>query len=257
VFRRGRWAALLLLSLVVGATGTACKGKSHLEAFVPTPTTAKARVLGQTVSALAGIPAPTRLALAARATGPAVAVYTAPGPGGVSKTLSNPTIEGMPLAFFAVDQQGDWLQVRLPERPNGVTGWIKADQVALTPLDNRIVINVGERRLRVLDKAQQVIFETNVAVGKDRTPTPLGRFYVDISLPKPGSPYGAYLLSISGFSEVLKSFKGGRGQIAMHGWSDASVMGTAASNGCLRMRNADISHLATLAPLGTPVEILA
>jgi lipoprotein-anchoring transpeptidase ErfK/SrfK len=164
----------------------------------------------------------------------------------------------MTLALLAVDHQGgDWLQVRLPERPNGAVGWVQASEVQLTPVDHRVVISVGQRMLRVIDQNQQVLYQTNVAVGKERTPTPLGRFYVDIWLPNPGRPYGAFMLSIAGFSEVLKSFGGGRGQVAMHGWSDASVMGQAASNGCIRMRNADITHVATLAPLGTPVEIVA
>ena len=110
---------------------------------------------------------------------------------------------------------------------------------------------------RLLDKAQKVIWETTVATGKPRTPTPLGRFYVDVWLPNPGRPYGQFMLSIAGFSEVYKTFEGGRGQIAMHGWADDSVMGTSASNGCVRMRNADIVHLSEMAPLGTPVEIIA
>ncbi len=256
MFRRGRLVVLLVLSLVAGVTGAACKGSDTLSSFAP-PTSTKVRVVPQSAAGPFGVPAPTKLALAARAVGRAVTVHTGPASPTVLKTLSNPTIEGMPLAFLAIDQQGDWLQVRLPERPNGVTGWVKADQVALTPVENRIVVSVGERRVRVLDKTQKLIYETDVAVGKPRTPTPLGRFYVDIWLPKPGTPYGAYLLSIAGFSEVLKSFGGGRGQLALHGWSDPSVMGAAASNGCIRMRNDDISHLATLAPLGTPVEIVA
>ena len=61
---------------------------------------------------------------------------------------------------------------------------------------------------------------------------------------------------MSGFSEVLERFAGGIGQIAIHGWNDDSVMGRAASNGCIRMRNADIAVVAELAPLGTPVRIV-
>jgi lipoprotein-anchoring transpeptidase ErfK/SrfK len=214
-------------------------------------------VLAQTVPGIV-IPPPTKIALAAVATGPSVRVFAAPGAAQPAQTLQNPTIEGMTLALLAVDQQGsDWYQVRLPERPNGAVGWVQASDVQLTPVDHRIVISVSQRMLRVIDQNEQVLYETNVAVGKERTPTPLGRFYVDIWLPNPGRPYGAFMLSIAGFSEVLKSFGGGRGQVAMHGWSDTSVMGQAASNGCIRMRNADITHVATLAPLGTPVEIVA
>lgn len=257
MFVRYRRAGLIALCIVVALSG-ACKAPEKVSSF-PTTTTkpTKAKVLAQSVVVLPGVPAPTRIALAARATGPAVHVYPAPEAPTPNLTLSNPTIEAQPLVLLAIDQQGDWLHVRFPERPNGVTGWIRQHEVALTPVDNRVVISVGQRNLRVLDKAQQVIYETNVAVGKPRTPTPLGRYFVDVWLPNPGSPYGSFLLSIAGFSEVLKSFGGGRGQIAMHGWSDTSVMGRDVSNGCIRMRNADISHVATLAPLGTPVEIIA
>jgi lipoprotein-anchoring transpeptidase ErfK/SrfK len=62
---------------------------------------------------------------------------------------------------------------------------------------------------------------------------------------------------VSGFSDVLERFAGGIGQIAIHGWNDDSVMGTASSNGCVRMRNGDIARVAELAPLGTPVRIFA
>ena len=56
---------------------------------------------------------------------------------------------------------------------------------------------------------------------------------VDIVNPLGGhSVYGWGQLSISGFSDVLERFAGGIGQVALHGWNDDSVMGTAASNGC-------------------------
>lgn len=244
------------LALLVALVASGCKA-SH-EAAAATPTTRHARVTTTTsTTAPEGIPQPTKIALAAVAKGDSVTVHPAPGVAAVAMTLANPTAEQMPLAMLVVDQQNDWLQVRLPVRPNGTLGWIQSSEVDVSPVDNRIVINIDQRRLRVLDKAQQVVFDTNVAVGKPATPTPLGRFYVDVWLPNPGGPYGKFMLSIAGFSNVLKSFAGGRGQIAMHGWSDTSVMGRNVSNGCVRMRNDDISRLATLAPLGTPVEIIA
>jgi lipoprotein-anchoring transpeptidase ErfK/SrfK len=258
VIRRSGVIVVALASLL-GLLG-ACKGAPHKTAYVPpTTTTAPAKVLAQQVSPPGiVIPPPTKIALAALASGPAVHVYAAPGAAQASQTLANPTFEGVTLAFFAVDQQGpDWYQVRLPERPNGTLGWVQANEVQLSPLQHRIVISVSQRALRVIDRNDQVLYQTNVAVGKPRTPTPLGRFYVDIWMPNPGRPYGSFLLSIAGFSDVLRSFGGGRGQVAMHGWADTSVMGQAASNGCVRMRNADISQVATLAPLGTPVDIVA
>ena len=252
---RRRSIVCCTLAILIGLIASSCSASHKVAAA--TPTTRPAVVSTTTTTIPDGIPAPTKVALAAVATGDSVIVHPAPGAAAVAMTLANPTIERMPLAMLVVDQQNDWLQVRLPVRPNGTLGWIQSSQVTLSPVDNRIVISVSQRRLRVLDKAQQTIFDTNVAVGKPATPTPLGRFYVDVWLPNPGSPYGKFMLSIAGFSEVLKSFAGGRGQVAMHGWSDPSVMGRNVSNGCVRMRNDDIVRLSQLAPLGTPVEIIA
>lgn len=251
--RRG---LLIALAVAVGSTSAACKAPDKLSSF--TTTTRPTKVLNQAFARTdASIPPPTRVSLAAIATGPSVTVRPEPGSSAVTKVFSNPTIENMQLAMFVVEQQGDWLQVRLPMRPNGAMGWIEAREVQLEQRDNRVVISLAQRSVRVLNKDQQTIYETNAAVGKPRTPTPLGRFYVDVWLPNPGSPYGTFLLSVSGFSDVLKTFGGGQGQIALHGWSDASVMGRDVSNGCIRMRNADIVKLSELAPLGTPVEIIA
>ena len=252
-----RWVRCFAAVLALGLVFSACKGSSHLEAYKPTPTTLATTTTTAVVPPPSGVPAPTKIALLATPKGSTVNLHPSPGDLSVSKVLANPTFEGVQLAMLVVDRQNEWLQVRFPERPNGSLAWITADEVNLQPVENRIVISITNRNLRVLDKNQQVIYETNVAVGKPRTPTPTGRFYVDIWLPNPGAPYGSFMLSIAGFSDVLKSFGGGRGQIAMHGWSDTSVMGQAASNGCIRMRSADISHVAGLAPLGTPVEIIA
>lgn len=254
MFRLSR--AFVVALVLLGLVGASCKEGDNKTSFTPT-TTSQPRKLAAAAVPPPGVPAPTKIALRALATGPAVNVFSAPGSTKVETMLSNPTIEGMPLVMLVVDRQGDWLQVRAPERPNNALHWIQASEVELTPVDKRIVISVSQRSLRLLDAAQKVIYETNVAVGKPRTPTPLGRFYVDVWLPNPGRPYGQFMLSIAGFSEVYKTFEGGRGQIAMHGWADNSVMGQNVSNGCVRMRNADIVKLSEMAPLGTPVEVIA
>ncbi|MBO1752679.1 L,D-transpeptidase [Actinotalea sp. BY-33] len=60
---------------------------------------------------------------------------------------------------------------------------------------------------------------------------------------------------MSAFSEVLDEFLGGPGQIGLHGTDDAGSIGQAASHGCIRMSNEDITTLSTLLPLGTPIVI--
>ena len=45
--------------------------------------------------------------------------------------------------------------------------------------------------------------------------------------------------------------------IYIHGTNQEHLIGTAASHGCIRMRNADIIQLFEQVPAGTPVEITA
>jgi lipoprotein-anchoring transpeptidase ErfK/SrfK len=171
-------------------------------------------------------------------------------------SLPNPTHEGVPLSFTVIERQGSRLHVRLPIRPNGSTAWIDASQVATFVVPNHLLVDLSDRTVTALHGDEELM-KASLAVGSAATPTPTGEFYVDISVANPGGSYGAWMLSIAGFSNVLHSFGGGIGQIAFHGWSDTSVIGQAVSNGCLRMPNDVITRLATLAPVGTPVTIQA
>jgi len=123
---------------------------------------------------------------------------------------------------------------------------------------NRVLIEVGARRVTVFH-GDTVLLRETVAVGTDRTPTPLGNFFVDgaVKVPYDTGPYGAYQVSVSGFSDVLQSFGGGVGQIAMHGTNRPELLGQPVSNGCVRMTNENITKMVQLAPLGTPVDVVA
>lgn len=44
--------------------------------------------------------------------------------------------------------------------------------------------------------------------------------------------------------------------IGIHGTSEPDSLGTKATRGCIRMRNEDVSHLASVVGVGTPVRIL-
>lgn len=190
---------------------------------------------------------------------PEVALYESPGvPVPTGRTLPNPTVEGFKLVVLVREQQGEWLQVQINQRPNGATCWIKASDVALRTVPNHILIERGAKRLSVFH-GDASIFSTSVAPGKSSTPTPLGAFYVDILTrpTNPNGPYGPFQVSVTGFSEVYESFGGGNGQIAIHGTNRPELIGTPASNGCVRMSNEDITALIPLARQGTPVVIVA
>ena len=90
-------------------------------------------------------------------------------------------------------------------------------------------------------------------VGKP-TPTPTGEYYLRVLLqaPDPNTVYGPYAYGLSSHSETLDSFAGGDAEVGIHGNNDASVLGTDATHGCIRMDNDAITMLAKQLPLGTP-----
>ncbi|NLD75307.1 MAG: L,D-transpeptidase [Acidimicrobiales bacterium] len=173
--------------------------------------------------------------------------------------LANPTHEGLAVVFQVLEERSEYLKVRVSARPNGLVAWVKRDQVSIREVPNRILVEVGARRVTVLSGDDEVLLQETAAVGSDRTPTPLGHFFVDgiVDLDYKGGAYGAYQVSVSGFSDVLTSFGGGNGQIALHGTNRPDLLGQNISNGCVRLSNEGITALAWLAPTGTPVEIVA
>ncbi|MCU1371172.1 MAG: ErfK/YbiS/YcfS/YnhG family protein [Ilumatobacteraceae bacterium] len=203
-------------------------------------------------------PAPTSY-LVADATGSIVHLYEEPGVALASKpTMANPTWENLPVVFLVLEQRNEWLHVRVSSRPNNMTAWVSRSEVSLRSVPNRVLIEVGARRVSVFH-GDQVLLQETVAVGTDRTPTPVGTFFVDgvVKVPYDTGPYGAYQVSVSGFSDALQSFGGGVGQIAMHGTNRPELLGQNVSNGCVRMTNENITKMVQLAPLGTPVTIVA
>ena len=172
--------------------------------------------------------------------------------------LSNPNEDGATRVFLITARRGDWLQVLLPVRPNGSKGWIRVGDVRITSTIYRVRVELGAHRITVV-RGRELITQEPVGIGKANTPTPGGEYYITELLqpPDPFGPYGPYAYGLSGFSDVLKEFRGGNGVVGIHGTNDQSGLGQDVSFGCIRMSNAGITKLASLLPLGTPVEILA
>lgn len=199
-------------------------------------------------------PSPTTVA---DAVGAKVPVFAAPGDAEPGLWLDNPTWEDLDVVFLVHERRGEWLRVQLAMRPNGATAWVRASDVTLRPVAHRVVVDASTLTMRLYDGGQ-VVFEAPVAVGKGSTPTPRGYFFVDgiVALGDTTGPYGSHQVSVTGYSEVYRTFGGGIGQIALHGTNQPDLLGSPVSNGCVRMRNADIARLASLVPTGTPVEIV-
>jgi lipoprotein-anchoring transpeptidase ErfK/SrfK len=188
-----------------------------------------------------------------------VQVFATPGDATPVATLANPTTTDGQLVFL-IDQlaPGGWLQALLPVKPNGTTGWIRASDVSLASNPYRIVVRLRAHRVTVL-KNDEVVLRAPVAVGKRQTPTPGGRYYLTqlFEPPNPDGPYGPFAYSLSGFSEVLETFKGGDAIIGIHGTNQPDLVGEDVSHGCIRMTNDQITRLSKILPLGTPVSIRA
>jgi len=182
-----------------------------------------------------------------------IGVHSGPG-GPVTQTFTNPQPSGAPLTFLLKRQDRDWLQVYLPVRPNGSTGWVRTTDVAQAPIPYRLEISTAAHQLR-LYQANQLLHTYPAATGTGGTPTPLGRYYLTELLAPTNPGYGPYAYGLSAFSAVLTSFGGGPGQIGLHGTAEAASIGHSVSHGCIRLSNTDITTLAKLLPLGTPVHI--
>jgi lipoprotein-anchoring transpeptidase ErfK/SrfK len=197
------------------------------------------------------------------ANGTSVDVYESPG-GEVAQTVDAADVltvpDQTPLTFLvdSEDESGEWINVHLPVRPNGSTGWIAAEDVELISTDLRIEIALDEFEL-VVYRGSQPVLSSSIGVGTDERPTPGGVYYIRELLqpPDPGGVYGPYAYGLSGYSPVLDSFNGGDAVIGIHGTNDPDSIGTLASSGCIRLPNDVITELVNEVglPLGTPVYI--
>ena len=182
---------------------------------------------------------------------------------GVKKTadgyeFTNPTYYKNPLVVEVLENQGDWMKVLITARPNHTTGWIKADDVTIAATDFHMELDLSTFHLKVFQGAV-VFVETDVVIGKDSTPTPLGRFFVTEKIKNPSDTgiYGAWILPINGYSEVLDTFDNGLPQVAFHGTNQPELVRTKSSNGCVRIPNDVVVKIAGAIPAGTPIDIFA
>jgi len=149
-----------------------------------------------------------------------------------------------------------WLQVRLPERPNSSSGWVRADLTRISRTPWRIVVETGRARIAV-ERGGRVVRRFRAVVGDPSTPTPRGLFAIDERIRQPaGSELGPWALFLTAHSRILRDYGGGPGRVAIHGRSGpllAAPLGSHASHGCIRVDNSRIRWLHRIAVEGTPV----
>ena len=200
--------------------------------------------------------------LVALARMPVLAVHAAPGTERPFTSLDAANPWGQPLRLLVLhdarDDDGNvWLRIQLPIWPNGQEGWVAASDVRLTEAEERVVVDLSERKLVRLREGEPVA-RLDVAVGSAATPTPPGRYFVwaKVETDRPSGPYGSFILGLSGFSESIEPWEDwpGMPRLAIHGTDDPGDAGRAVSKGCVRVLNSLLGGLRGV-PMGTPVVI--
>lgn len=171
--------------------------------------------------------------------------------------LEQTTEFGSARVLLVEQLASDWVEVRLPQRPNESFGWVRASDVEVERLDVIVQVDLEQRKLTIVDHGVQTTMQT-VAVGSQDNPTPTGTFFITdkIDTPNDEGVYGPFAIGLSAYSETLTEFAGGNGQIGIHGTNDPTSIGQAVSHGCIRLPNEIITMLANDLPLGTMVVIL-
>jgi lipoprotein-anchoring transpeptidase ErfK/SrfK len=199
-----------------------------------------------------------------------VTVYESATSNKVMTVLDNPLPSGAVLNLLVDGQTSSRYKVLLPIRPNGSTGWIDPGQVKKFAHDYRILVELSSHRITAY-KGDSVILSEKIAVGRDDSPTPNGRYYLKELLracenekqpdgkikcvPNDKGIYGPYAYGLSGFSPTMQTWNGGDAVIGIHGTDKPELLGTDVSHGCIRMSNEGITALSKVLPLGTPVTV--
>ncbi|RFU41615.1 murein L,D-transpeptidase [Actinomadura logoneensis] len=167
---------------------------------------------------------------------------------------------GRPSALPVIASRPGWVRVRLAQRPNGSTTWLRREDVKLTSTPYRIVIDLSSKHLKLYKNGRRVM-SAPAGVGAPDDPTPIGKFFVAFRQgpPRPNNGYGPFILVTSAHSRRISNWEGsGDAVIGIHGplGRDRAIgtWGARISHGCIRLHNRSLLRLRAVPP-GTPVDV--
>ncbi|HEY2436149.1 MAG TPA: L,D-transpeptidase, partial [Solirubrobacteraceae bacterium] len=172
------------------------------------------------------------------------------------------TADGFPEIYLLLrahwDARGqEWVQLRVPMRPNGQIGWVQRTTLGSFHLTHLSVVIDRERVRMSLFSRGRLLWRAPVGVGKPSTPTPTGRFWITerYKIAQRASGYWPYAFATSDYS-TLPEWPGG-GVVGIHGpyFAQRLIPGFI-SHGCIRLRVSDDFWFAAHVTLGTPVRIV-
>jgi hypothetical protein len=172
------------------------------------------------------------------------------------------TEDGFPEVYLVLSAHWDalgqeWLQIRVPMRPNGTTGWVLRSALGALHLTHQLVV-VNRQRMRMYLYANgHLRWNAPIGVGKPRTPTPPGHFWIrerfKVATPKSG--YWPYAFGTSDYS-TLSDWPGG-GVVGIHGpYFAPQLIPGRISHGCIRLEAAADAWLAQHVGVGTPLHVV-
>jgi lipoprotein-anchoring transpeptidase ErfK/SrfK len=246
-------AALIATAAGVFSGTPASPSATHHAVSAPTTTTSSTT----TTTVPAGPPASTLVAT----TDGAIPGYASPESPTPSMTVPASWF-GYASKLPVITTEPGWLYVRLAQRPNGSTIWVRQSDVTLSTTSYYIVVNLTTMHLQVYDNGTQ-LFDFPAGIGAPDDPTPPGQYFMPMQYPSPGPGYGPFVLVTSDHSDTIADWENsGDAVIGIHGpitAYDDSLIGTtgaAISHGCIRLHDADLAQLSII-PAGTPIDIVS
>ena len=176
--------------------------------------------------------------------------------------ISNPgPFEGTRILETTGRETEEFVEVILPVTPNNTSGWLVKEDITIAESENLIIVDLSERKAALYVGAD-LIAEAPVAIGAPNTPTPALEAIIDAIWERSTSEtqlpslYGQRLFGLNKHSEALSDFDGRRPALAIHGTDEPDLIGSAVSNGCIRMHNDDMAIFAEHVTLGTRESII-
>jgi hypothetical protein len=175
--------------------------------------------------------------------------------------LHRNTEDGLPEVYLLLrdqfDEQGqEWVELRIPGRPNGRVGWVRREALGAMHVTHRLVIVDRARLTLTVYSFGRRLWSAPVGIGLARTPTPAGHFWIRevLRLAKSSSPYYPVAFGTAAYSH-LTDWPGG-GVVGIHGpYNDPQAIPGRVSHGCIRLLAADDAKLARYVAPGTPLLI--
>jgi hypothetical protein len=153
------------------------------------------------------------------------------------------------------DRGREWVEVRIPGRPNGRVGWVLRGALGRAHVNHQaVVVNRENLRLYFYDNGH-LVWSAPVGVGKPSTPTPAGHFWITelFVITNPSSGYYPYAYGTSDYSTLSEWPEGG--VVGIHGpyYAPASAIPGRISHGCIRLRVPDDFWLGHHLQVGAPL----